>query len=54
VNGTRVGYARRTNEQDVIVQTEQLAALGVLPERIYIDRRFSGTSRRNRTGQTLR
>jgi DNA invertase Pin-like site-specific DNA recombinase len=51
VNRTRVGYARcSTDEQDVTVQTEQLAALGVTPDRIYIDRGFSGTSRRNRAG----
>jgi DNA invertase Pin-like site-specific DNA recombinase len=51
VNGTRVGYARcSTDEQDVDIQIEQLAALGVAPERIYIDRGFSGTRRTNRTG----
>jgi len=51
VNGTRVGYARcSTDEQDVIVQTEQLTDLGVTPDRIYIDRGFSGTSRKNRAG----
>jgi DNA invertase Pin-like site-specific DNA recombinase len=45
VNGTRVGYARcSTDEQDVVVQTEQLTALGVASDRIYIDRGFSGTS----------
>nr|WP_256451446.1 recombinase family protein [Amycolatopsis sp. CA-230715] len=39
---TRVGYARcSTDEQDVLVQTEQLQALGVEPGRIYIDRGFS-------------
>jgi hypothetical protein len=51
VNGTRVGYARcSTDEQDVIIQTEQLLALGVPEERTYIDRGFSGTTRRNRAG----
>jgi DNA invertase Pin-like site-specific DNA recombinase len=51
VNGTRVGYARcSTDEQDVLVQTEQLLALGVEPDRIYIDRGFSGTTRTNRAG----
>jgi DNA invertase Pin-like site-specific DNA recombinase len=51
VNGTRVGYARcYTDEQDVLVQTEQLQALGVDPDRIYIDRGFSGTTRTNRSG----
>jgi DNA invertase Pin-like site-specific DNA recombinase len=34
----------------VIVQTEQLHALGVAPDRIYIDRGFSGTTRHNRAG----
>ena len=34
----------------MIVQTEQLTALGVAPDRIYIDRGFSGTSRKNRAG----
>jgi hypothetical protein len=38
------------DEQDVIVQTEQLLALGVSKDRIYIDRGFSGTIRRNRAG----
>ncbi|MEV5893554.1 recombinase family protein [Nonomuraea fuscirosea] len=43
MNGTRVGYSRcSTDEQDVIIQTEQ--------GRIYIDRGFSGTTRRNRNG----
>jgi hypothetical protein len=34
----------------VIIQTEQLLALGVPQDRIYIDRGLSGTIRRNRTG----
>jgi hypothetical protein len=39
MNGARVGYARcSTDEQDVDIQIEQLTALGVAPERIYIDR----------------
>ncbi|MEV0666235.1 recombinase family protein [Actinomadura luteofluorescens] len=47
----RVGYARcSTDEQDVVVQTEQLLGLGVSEDRIYIDRGFSGTTRRNRNG----
>jgi hypothetical protein len=34
----RVGYARcSTDEQDVDIHIEQLAALGVAPDRIYID-----------------
>ena len=51
MNTPRVGYARcSTDEQDVIIQTEQLLALGVAEDRIYIDRGFSGTTRRNRSG----
>ena len=51
VNGTRGGYARCSiDKQDVIIQTEQLLALGVPRDRIYIDRGFSGTTRRNRAG----
>ncbi|MEV0201438.1 recombinase family protein [Nonomuraea sp. NPDC050691] len=51
MNGTRVGYARcSTDEHDVVIQTEQLLTLGIPEERIYIDRGFSGTSRRNRAG----
>ncbi|MFC5753645.1 recombinase family protein [Actinomadura rugatobispora] len=47
----RFGYARcSTDEQDVVVQTEQLLALGDPVDRIYIDRGFSGTTRRNRGG----
>jgi DNA invertase Pin-like site-specific DNA recombinase len=49
--GTRVGYARcSTDEQDVDLQIEQLTALGVAPERVYIDRGFSGTRRTHRAG----
>ncbi|MFD8531686.1 recombinase family protein [Streptosporangium canum] len=51
MNGSRVGYVRcSTDEQDVVIQTEQLLALDVPEERIYIDRGFSGTTRRNRAG----
>jgi DNA invertase Pin-like site-specific DNA recombinase len=51
VTETRVGYARcSTDEQDVDIQIEQLTALGVAPDRIYIDRGFSGTRRTHRTG----
>jgi DNA invertase Pin-like site-specific DNA recombinase len=51
VNSTRVGYARcSTDEQDVDIQIEQLTAIGVASDRIYIDRGFSGTRRTNRTG----
>ena len=47
----RVGYCRcSTDEQDVEIQTEQLLALGVPRERIFIDKGFSGTTRKNRAG----
>lgn len=47
----RVGYVRcSTDEQDVEIQTEQLITLAVPRERIFIDKGFSGTTRRNRTG----
>ncbi len=47
----RVGYCRfSTDEQDVEIQTEQRLALGVPCERIFIDKGFSGTTRKNRTG----
>lgn len=46
-----MGYCRcSTNEQDIEIQTEQLLALGVPRERIFIDKGFSGTTRKNRTG----
>jgi DNA invertase Pin-like site-specific DNA recombinase len=51
MSGTRVGCARcSTDEQDVDIQIEQLTALGVAPERIYIDCGFSGTRRVHRAG----
>jgi DNA invertase Pin-like site-specific DNA recombinase len=47
----RVGYCRcSTDEQDVEIQTEQLLALGVPRERIFVDRGFSGTTLKNRAG----
>lgn len=47
----RVGYCRcSTDEQDVEIQTDQLLALGVPGERIFIDTGFSGTTRHNRAG----
>jgi DNA invertase Pin-like site-specific DNA recombinase len=47
----RVGYVRcSTDEQDVEIQTDQLIALAVPRERIFIDKGFSGTTRKNRTG----
>ena len=51
VDPFRVGYVRcSTDEQDVEIQTEQLIALGLPPERIFIDKGFSGTTRTNRAG----
>ncbi len=41
---------QRHDEQDVTIQIEQLTALGVDPDRIYIDRGFSGTRRDHRAG----
>jgi len=50
MNGTRVGYARcSTDEQDVIIQTEQLLALGVPQDRIYIDHSSPHTTCRTGT-----
>jgi DNA invertase Pin-like site-specific DNA recombinase len=47
----RVGCCRcSTDEQDVEIQTEQLLALGVPRERIFIDKGSSGTTRKNRVG----
>ncbi len=41
-----VGYARcSTDEQDLTVQREGLAALGVTPERIYVDHGLTGCNR---------
>jgi DNA invertase Pin-like site-specific DNA recombinase len=46
MNAPRVGYARcSTDEQDAGIQIEQLTALGVAPDRIYIDKGLTGTSR---------
>ncbi|MFI7671643.1 recombinase family protein [Nocardia sp. NPDC049526] len=47
----RVGDVRcSTDEQDVEIQTDQLISLGVPHERIFVDKGFSGTTRKNRTG----
>lgn len=44
--GTTVGYARcSTTSQDLTAQREQLAALGVPPDRVYLDKGLTGTSR---------
>jgi Resolvase, N terminal domain len=44
--GTTVGYARcSTASQDLTAQREQLAALGVPSDRVYLDKGLTGTSR---------
>jgi len=44
--GANVGYARcSTDKQDLTAQRQQLAALGVPAERIYLDKGLTGTSR---------
>src|SRR6266404_5040135 len=46
MTATRVGYARcSTDHQDLAVQQAMLQALGVAPERIYMDRGLTGTTR---------
>lgn len=59
-----IGYARcSTDEQDLTAQREALAALGVTPNRVYVDHGLTGTNRERpglrealaacRTGDTL-
>jgi DNA invertase Pin-like site-specific DNA recombinase len=44
--GLTVGYARcSTDAQDLTVQREALEAMGVSPQRIYVDRGLTGTTR---------
>jgi DNA invertase Pin-like site-specific DNA recombinase len=48
--GANVGYARcSTSSQDLTAQRQQLAALGVPPDRVYLDKGLTGT-RRDRPG----
>lgn len=50
MSGIRIGYARcSTDEQDLTAQRNALTALGVPPERIYVDHGLTGTNR-NRPG----
>jgi DNA invertase Pin-like site-specific DNA recombinase len=46
MTATRVGYARcSTDHQDLAAQQAMLEALGVAPDRIYMDRGLTGTTR---------
>jgi len=46
MENTLIGYARcSTDEQDLTAQRQTLLALGVPPDRIYIDHGVSGTKR---------
>ena len=64
MTATRIGYARcSTDKQDLAAQRAMLEELGVAPERIYMDRGLTGTTRARpgldqalaavRTGDTL-
>ena len=46
MDGTLIGHARcSTDEQDLTAQREALLALGVAPDRVYVDHGISGTKR---------
>jgi DNA invertase Pin-like site-specific DNA recombinase len=50
VSGLLIGYARvSTDAQDLTAQRDGLQALGVEPERVYVDHGLTGT-RRDRPG----